>query len=221
MSHPVISRVFLNKLRENYFIFEIILKNEIVELALDQAGTANERKLAFIDKNRDLYLTNVRTIGLQRKINKLGSNISSFVWNDAYNMLAAIADSRFTIWYYPSIVYVDKNLLSRSIYLRDASEFGKSPALISFLGNNVTMRTSDGSVIHTTVPPYASVLLAYISSNKWDDALKLCRFVKETSLWAILAGAAVYGKDLDTASYAYAALNEVLVLGLFFEYIYK
>lgn len=178
-------------------------------MALDQAGTANERKLAFVDKNRDLYLSNVRTIGTQRKIHKLGTNISSFVWNDAYNMLAGIADSRFTIWYYPSIVYVDKNLLARSIYQRDASEFGKSPALISFLGNNVTMRTADGSVIHTTVPPYACVLLAYISSNKWEDALKLCRFVKETSLWAILAGAAIYGKDLETASYAYAALNEV------------
>jgi intraflagellar transport protein 80 len=94
------------------------------------------------------------------------------------------------------------------MYQRDASEFGKSPALVQFLGNNVTMRTADGSVIHTTVPPYASVLLAYVTSNKWDDALKLCRFVKEPSLWAMLAGAAIHGKDLDTASYAYAALNE-------------
>jgi hypothetical protein len=30
-------------------------------------------------------------------------------------------------------------------------------------------------------------------------------------LWAILAGAAIYNKDLETASYAYAALNEVIL----------
>jgi intraflagellar transport protein 80 len=147
-------------------------------LALDQAGIASERKLAFVDKNRDLYITNVRVIGNNRKINKLGTNIHNFVWNDAYNMLAGLADSRFTIWYYPGIVYVDKNLLSRSMYQRDAAEFGKNPALVSFLGNHVIMRTSDGSVVHSVITPYASVLLAYISSSKWDDALKLCRFVK-------------------------------------------
>lgn len=45
---------------------------EISELALDQAGIANDRKLAFVDKNRDLYITNVRYIGSNRKIFKLG-----------------------------------------------------------------------------------------------------------------------------------------------------
>ena len=124
-------------------------------------------------------------------------------------MLAGIADSRFTIWYYPSIVYVDKNLLQRTTYQRDATDFGRNPALLSFLGNHVIMRTSDGSVIHSVIPPYATVLLAYITNNKFEEALKLCRFVKETHLWAVLAGAAIQNKDLDTAGIAYAALNEV------------
>ena len=176
-------------------------------MALDQAGNANERKLAFVDKNRDLYISNVRNVGTSMRISKLGkqdlvwflfvvvlifkyvlsmntfwlkkgTNIHNFVWNDAYNMLAGIADARFTIWYYPSVVFVDKNLLSRSIFQRDAAEFGKNPTLLSFLGNHVIMRTSDGSVIHSVIPPYATVLLAYLSASKWDDALKLCRFVK-------------------------------------------
>jgi hypothetical protein len=33
---------------------------------------------------------------------------------------------------------------------------------------------------------------------------------KETYLWAMLAGAAVFNKDLETALVAYAALNEVI-----------
>ena len=43
-----------------------------MEIALDQCGTANERRLALIDKNRDLYLTQVRVYGAARKTCKLG-----------------------------------------------------------------------------------------------------------------------------------------------------
>jgi intraflagellar transport protein 80 len=178
-------------------------------LALDQAGTANDRKLAFVDKNRDLYITDVRFLGNTRTIMKLGNNIHNFVWNDTYNMLAGITDGRFTVWYYPGIVFVDKNLLNRSFYQKNAIDFGRNPTLVSFLGNHVIMRIADGSVIHSHIPPYATVLHAYISTNKWENAIKLCRFVRETYLWAVLAGASIYNKDLDTASIAYAALNEV------------
>lgn len=156
-----------------------------------------------------MFITNVRVVGSARKINKLGTNIHNFVWNDAYNMLAGIADSRFTIWYYPGVVFVDKYLLQRTVYQRDAIEFGKNPTLVSFLGNNVSMRTSDGAVIHSAIPPYASVLHTYLTANKMAEALKLCRFMKENYLWAMLAGAAIMARDLDTAQAAYAALNEV------------
>ena len=48
-------------------------KVEISEIALDQSGNSNDRKLAFVDKNRDLFIVNVRNSALNsRKINKLG-----------------------------------------------------------------------------------------------------------------------------------------------------
>ena len=43
-----------------------------MEIALDQCGPPTERRLAIIDKNRDLYLTSVRTFGTDRKSVKLG-----------------------------------------------------------------------------------------------------------------------------------------------------
>ncbi len=43
-----------------------------MEVALDQCGTANERRLAIVDKNRDLHLTQVRVYGAARKTCKLG-----------------------------------------------------------------------------------------------------------------------------------------------------
>ena len=43
-----------------------------MEIALDQCGPATERRLALVDKNRDLYITSVRVFGGDRKSYKLG-----------------------------------------------------------------------------------------------------------------------------------------------------
>lgn len=48
------------------------MKLEVVEIALDQCGPFTERKIALIDKNRDLYLTSVRHLGREPKICKIG-----------------------------------------------------------------------------------------------------------------------------------------------------
>ena len=47
---------------------------DIMEVALDQSGSASERRLAFVDKNRDLYLTQVRVYGSARKTVKLSES---------------------------------------------------------------------------------------------------------------------------------------------------
>lgn len=49
-----------------------------------------------------------------------GTMIQSMAWNDTHNMLAALADGRFTVWYYPNCVYVDKDLLGRTIFSKDS-----------------------------------------------------------------------------------------------------
>lgn len=51
--------------------------------------------------------------------------------------------------------------------------------------------------------------LFHYCSGRWDDAVRLCRFVKDTSLWSCLAAMSAYAKDLSTAEVAYAAIDEV------------
>ncbi|KAH3805332.1 hypothetical protein DPMN_133632 [Dreissena polymorpha] len=46
--------------------------------------------------------------------------IMSLAWNDNTNMLAALADGKFTVWYYPSAVYVDRDLLPRTVFEKEA-----------------------------------------------------------------------------------------------------
>uniref|UniRef100_A0A3Q3M7Z8 Intraflagellar transport 80 homolog (Chlamydomonas) n=1 Tax=Mastacembelus armatus TaxID=205130 RepID=A0A3Q3M7Z8_9TELE len=187
----------------------LIHKLEVLEIALDQCGPPNERKIALIDKNRDLYLTSVRHLGREPKICKIGSMVHSMAWNDAANILCGIQDNQFTVWYYPSAVFTDKELLPKTLYIKDGSEFSHAPHILSYVGTKVTLRQGDGSLVYSSVPPYPALLHEYSTSARWEDALRLCRFAKEQSLWACLAGMAMANRDLTTAEMAYAAIGEL------------
>lgn len=184
-------------------------KMDVLEVALDQCGVASSRRLAFVDKNRDLYLLNVRALqNSSRKIVKLGVMMHSIKWNDNSNMLSALQDEKLVIFYYPAVVFVDKNLLSLTIMQKDDSDFGKNPQIISFVGNHISIRRADGSLVSSAVSPYPSVLHGYVSSHRWDDAVRLCRYIKDDALWACLAAMSILSKDLKTAEIAYAAIKE-------------
>uniref|UniRef100_A0A673BIA5 Uncharacterized protein n=1 Tax=Sphaeramia orbicularis TaxID=375764 RepID=A0A673BIA5_9TELE len=182
---------------------------EVVEIALDQRGLSNERKIALIDKNRDLYLTSVRYPGREPKICKIGSMVHSMAWNDSANILCGIQDNQFTVWYYPSAVFIDKELLPKTLYIKDGSEFSRSPHILNYVGTKVTLRQGDGSLVYSSVPPFPALLHEYSSSARWEDALHLCRFAKDQSLWACLAGMAMANRELTTAAMAYAAIGEL------------
>ncbi|XP_058277937.1 intraflagellar transport protein 80 homolog isoform X3 [Hirundo rustica] len=190
-------------------------KTEIVEIALDQKGLTSERKIAFIDKNRDLFITSVKRFGKEQKIVKIGTMVQSLAWNDASNILCGIQDSRFTVWYYPNTVYVDKDLLPKTLYERDASEFSRSPQIVSFVGSRVTVRRAEGSLVHLRISPYPGILHGHAGASAWEHGVRLCRFVKATAtdedqtLWACLAAMAVANKDMTTAEIAYAAIGEI------------
>uniref|UniRef100_A0AAQ5Y8Z3 Intraflagellar transport 80 homolog (Chlamydomonas) n=1 Tax=Amphiprion ocellaris TaxID=80972 RepID=A0AAQ5Y8Z3_AMPOC len=183
-------------------------KLEVVEIALDQCGPSTERKIALIDKNRDLYLTSVRHLGREPKICKIGSMVHSMAWNDAANILCGIQDNQFTVWYYPSVVFTDKELLPKTLYIKDGSEFSRAPHILNYVGTKVTLRQGDGSLVYSSVLPYPALLHEYSTSARWEDALRLCRFAKDQSLWACLAGMAMANRELTTAEMAYAAIGE-------------
>lgn len=184
-------------------------KLEVVEVALDQCGPSNERKIALIDKNRDLYLTSVRHLGREPKICKIGSMVHSMAWNDAANILCGVQDNQLTVWYYPSAVFTDKDLLPKTLYMKDGSEFSRTPNILSYVGTKVTLRQGDGSLVYSSVPPYPALLHEYSTSARWEDALRLCRFAKDQSLWACLAAMAMANRELTTAEMAYASIGEL------------
>lgn len=180
-------------------------KLDIVMIGLDQQGPANERLLAFIDKNRDLYLQEVKTGSRSIKITVMAHALS---WNDEANMLAALQEGTVTVWFNPSAAYVDRNLLCRSLLEKETSDLGQMPQIVSFMGDQVNIRRSDGSLVVVAIPPYPKVLRSYVDTSRWDDAIRLCRFIKDESLWSCLAAFAIQARELNTAGISYAALNE-------------
>ncbi|XP_054283963.1 intraflagellar transport protein 80 homolog isoform X2 [Macrosteles quadrilineatus] len=185
----------------------------VAEVALNQAGAATDRLLALVDKNRDLYLaaatTLQRGLSVTRRIEKLGVMVQSVCWNSRLNILSGMQDTSLTVWYYPNVLFIDPRLTRRTIVIKDASEFGKSPMVVSFEGNHVGVRRSDGALVSSIISPHVSVLHDYAEERMWRDALRLCRSLGDETVWACLAAMAAHARDLDTAEEAYAAINQV------------
>ena len=80
---------------------------EIQEIHLNQTDMAGERKIAFVDQNRDLHISPVH----RKDIVKLAAMTDSFLWHERYDLISAISDCRLISWYYPAAVYVDRDLL--------------------------------------------------------------------------------------------------------------
>ncbi|KAG8294840.1 Intraflagellar transport protein 80 [Homalodisca vitripennis] len=182
----------------------------VVEVALNQGGSAADRQMAFVDRNRDLFLASVPQRGpVQRKVDKLGVMVQSICWNSHINVLSGMQDTALTVWYYPSVLFVDPRLTRRTIVVKDASEFGKSPSVVSFEGNHVGVRRSDGALVNSIISPHVPILHGFADTQQWADALRLCRALKDETVWACLAAMAAHARDLDTAEEAYAAINQV------------
>jgi len=183
---------------------------EIAEIALNQYGDPRERKVAFVDRNRDLYIC---TLQAKARPHKLATMVSSTRWNDTSEVLVAISDGRLITWYYPSVVFVDRELLPK---VKSASEdahvlleFGKNDTITDFFGNRCGIRRGkDGAMLTFSCSPFPNLLFDNIKKGNWEAATRLCRVVKEDFMWSILAGMSVRHHQLESAETAYAALEE-------------
>ena len=53
------------------------------------------------------------------------------------------------------------------------------------------------------------MLFEFCDKNKWEKAIKLCRFVKEKTLWACLSAISLNSRELNTAEIALANIEAV------------
>merc|ERR1711935_1125453 len=80
--------------------------------------------------------------------------------------------------------------------------------MLSFTGTLCTVRRIDGGLATLQVSPYPRVLYEHIDKAQFEQAIRLCRFVKESTLWATLAAMTIYSRELNTVEIALAAIDE-------------
>lgn len=106
----------------------------------------------------------------------------------------------------------------------------------TFFGSRVTVRRADGALVTASVNLYPPVLYVFglpglrvamwlhgfltkgdacptryefVGGRRWEEAVRLCRFVKSKPLWTCLAGMSLHRQHLDTAEIALAAIDQV------------
>jgi len=184
--------------------------NDVLVIRLDQCPGMAMRHLCLVDTNRDLHIAVLRRS--RPKMAKLGTMVQSLAWHEEHSMLAAVTNGKLAVWYYPSAAFVDPDILPTTRSDRDATEFGKTPDITAFYGNTCTITRADGAVMPTWVSPFPAMLHQYVSARTkeaWDNAIRLCRFVKDNTIWACLASMSAASKELYPAEIAYAAIEEV------------
>ena len=72
----------------------------------------------------------------------------------------------------------------------------------------ITVRRVDGRVATLSISPYPALLYDCSENGQWEKAIRLCRFVKDPTLWACLAAMSLHNRELNTAEIALAAIDE-------------
>lgn len=182
----------------------VVHTQDILEVDLSHYARSTQKLLSIVDRNRDLYVC-----ALNKKPVKIATMCDTSEWNDTSDMLSAVADGKLVTWLYPQAVYVDKTLMERMKVTADAEHLGKGPNIVSNFGARVTVRKADGALVAASISPYPPLLYEFVVNKRWEEAVRLCRFVKQDPLWAALAGMSLEGRHLDTAEIALAAISEL------------
>ncbi|KAI4465027.1 outer segment 5 [Holotrichia oblita] len=151
----------------------------------------------------------VLTTPTQCYIYSASGQIQSFQWNTEENILATIQDTHLVVWYCPTGCF-DPTLFRMCSLINDSLELSRNPRINDFVGNSVSIRRTDGSLLNVPISPFPALLHRYVQDNKWTDALNLCRTTNDVVLWSCLAILATQlnGDTLDIAEESYAAINQ-------------
>lgn len=192
---------------------EIEHDTEITKVSLSQYGpNQQERRLIFIDRKNEMFMSPVTPLPGMKKVfltKKICTQVDTVAWNDKCDILAAVADTRLITWLYPNAPYVDNDLLELASETKDGSEFGTSPTIIAFHDTALIVRREDGMMLTTAVTPFPAMIYDLVSRIHWVEAVRMCRFVDSSQLWATLSGLALQHQELGTAVVALSAINKV------------
>lgn len=184
-------------------------KQLITEISVNRSGSSADDKhlVAFIDINRDLYLSLIQS-GPDYAIHKIGTQVISVMWSSECNVLVGLHDSCYSIWYCPGETCFDPSMIALTTQSYDTTEFGKNISLVNFDNFTVTFCAS-GANFTITAKIYAILIHKLVSDNQWEKALKICRMGQNILLWTCLAALATKRNQHEISEEAFSSALQI------------
>ncbi|CAH2067408.1 unnamed protein product, partial [Iphiclides podalirius] len=175
-------------------------------VALSQTGPINERQIAIIDRRRDLYVITVKDP--KQKPVVLSRAILSVMWSTESELLVGLRKENIVCWAYQKSN--TRPELSTTVVSIPSSNIGHNPRIQSIENGMATIFRGKGStVMHISLGiVHVEMLLKYIASNMWNEALQLCRTLKDNRLWGCLAELSLERNQLDIAEEAFTEVHQ-------------
>ncbi|KAH8376894.1 hypothetical protein KR093_001935 [Drosophila rubida] len=189
-------------------------KQQLAEIAACRAGHADDQFVAFIDSNRELYISETKSSNGgsassgSAEIYKIGTQLTAIKWASETNILVGVHDSCYSIWYCPGEGAADPTIIALTTITLDTAEFGKHVAIESFEDAVITFRCA-GALLPINANIYCEVLHRSLQEGQWQQALRICRLAQHTSLWATLAAVATRKHQLQLSEEAYSAALQI------------
>lgn len=114
-------------------------KQQLAEIAACRAGSADDQFIAFIDTNRELYISETRHLSGATtgpgggggggagaaagsdEIYKIGTQLTSIKWASETNILVGVHDSCYSIWYCPGEGAADPTIIALTTITLDTA----------------------------------------------------------------------------------------------------
>ncbi|XP_041968776.1 intraflagellar transport protein 80 homolog isoform X2 [Aricia agestis] len=185
-------------------VTKVTHKMTVSDISLSQTGPINDRQLALLDYNRDLYVVTVKDP--KPKFTKLGSQVLSIKWSPETDLLVGLRANSVVAWCCPKAKQPD--WLTLTTITKEIIDPGRNPALISIDEGIAVICRGNGSLFHISLAVLPEKLLKHLSVNQWQEALQLCRTVEDETLWACLAILAWQYNQLQVAEEAFCSIRQ-------------
>ncbi|XP_068621088.1 intraflagellar transport protein 80 homolog [Battus philenor] len=178
----------------------------VCSIALSQTGPINERQIALIDRRRDLMVASVKDP--KQKLLVLSRAVLSIVWSTESELLIGLKKDNIVCWAYQK--NNTRPELTTTVVSIPSSNIGHNPSIQSIENGVASIFRGKGTtVMHVSLGiVHVEMVLKYIASNMWSEALQLCRTLKDTKLWGCLAELALEKNQLDIAEEAFKEVHQ-------------
>lgn len=105
---------------------------------------------------------------------------------------------------------IDVNLSFKnySVIFDCFSDLGEHIVIKSFEDHIITFQCS-GALVHASINIHGEMLHRMLNSDQWTQAIRICRWARNTCLWATLAAIASRKNQLQICEDAYAAALQI------------